>query len=530
MKEDYKIMSHKKFILPISFGILAMGVGALAANGVKVNAAPVDDWGALQAQTIEAVDNGVKLTNTSGFGQRAYFKDKVLVDGLSFDWKINEFVQGECRGFSFHNGSDPWSYFTETGSAVFAYWGVFGQNRLYVMPNHDYNNNATTTLAVNAKGGETKDMSSAGGLVCNSTSSFTLNFKFEKDGDDWYKVTITGSQVWGDPNYNVTTGTAGNSAVTYISKENMHVDEYGRAYMITMAMEKKATDDSVEFLNMECMSGIKLEAPTKLSYKKGEELDLTGMKVTEAWKIKEGADVTDKVTVSGYDKDTYGKQTVTVSYLGYSQSFEVEVVNPVVKIELVGEGKTSYKYGEELDLTGYKVKRTYENGDVDEIELTTEMVSGYDKNQVGKQNVAISANGVMTQLEVEVKDYITGIKVLTAPTKVEYLIGEELDVNGGKLEVTYASGAKKTVEMTKDMVKDFDSSEAGEITVTISYEEFSTTLDLTINKPAPEPTPDVEPEPETKSNGCGVSVVAFSATISLLALAGIALVGYKKRH
>ena len=328
-------MSHKNFIVSLSLSVLAIGIGASSINNLKVNAVTANDWAPLagSAITIEDIDNGVKLTNTSGYGQRAYFKDKVLVDGLSFDWKVNEFVQGECRGFSFHNGSDPWSYFTETGSAVFAYWGVFDQNRLYVMPNHDYNNNATTTLAVNAKNSETKDMSSAGGLVCNYTSSFSLNFKFEKDGDDWYKVTITGSQVWGDPNYNVTTGTAGNSAVTYISKENMHVDEYGRAYMITMAMDKKATDDSVEFLNMNYVNGISVKtAPTKVEYQMGDELNIEGGEINLNY-----VDGTTKAVamtkdmISGFDSSKEGKNTITLSYNGFTTTLDLTINGPTAE-------------------------------------------------------------------------------------------------------------------------------------------------------------------------------------------------------
>ncbi len=547
-------MSHKKFLLPISLGALVVGVGLSATNAIGVNAAPIDDWAvSKEGISITAVDNGVSMTGTSGYGTRAYLKDKVMVDGLSFDWKVSGFTANECRGFAFHADGGALDYFSEKTSCVFTTWGIFSQMRMMVMPNHDYNNAATASLNVSAKENGNVGFSSVTSLVMNMASDFSINFKFEKDGDDWYKVTIKGGDgagLWSDINY----GVSDNTIVTYISKTNMCVDADGRAYFITVAMDKAGTDDTVQFLNMDYAYGISVTAPTKVSYKKGEDLDLTGMAVSELWKKSDAKTIAnDAVTVSGYDKDTYGKQTVTVSYKGMTTTFDVTVENSVTGIELVGTPKTAYKYGDELDISELKVKRTYESGDTEEVNLTAEMVSGYDKNKVGKQTVTITESGKTCTYEVNVADYVTKIAVKTNPTKVEYTVGDELDVTGGQIEVTYASGEKKTVDMTKEMITGFDSSEAGEITLTVTYEGFSAQFDVEIKVPAsssevtPEPSSsEVTPTPSSsetapvtssdkgeetkKTGGCGGSVIALSGTVALLALAGAAIVGYKKRH
>lgn len=560
-------MSHKKFLLPISLGALVVGVGLSATNAIGVSAAPVDDWAALQDTiNITSVENGVSMTGTSGFGVRAYLKDKVVVDGLSFDWKVSNLAFSEVRGFSIHGDGEPYAYYAGDGavnSCVFAasQWiSDKTQTRFAFRSSHNYNDSSdpaqnVAILNTSAKENGQAGFSSADGqLVANFISDFTLNFKFEKDGEDWYKVTITQAgtpNIWGDPNYNVVS----NSVVTtYISKTNMRVDADGRAYIITVGMDKAGDDDTVQFLNMDYAYGIKVTAPTKVSYKKGEDLDLTGMAVSELWKISDDKAVSnDDVTVSGYDKDTYGKQTVTVSYKGMTATFDVTVENPVTGIELVGTPETAYKYGEELDISGLKVKRTYESGDTEEVDLTAEMVSGYDKNKVGKQTITITESGKTCTYEVDVADYVTKIAVKTNPTKVEYTVGDELDVTGGQIEVTYASGEKKTVDMTKDMISGFDSSDAGEITLTVTYEGFSAQFDVEIKTPAsssevtPEPSSsEVTPAPSSsetapvtssdkgeetkKTGGCGGSVVALSGTVALLALAGAAIVGYKKRH
>ncbi|MBQ2253516.1 MAG: bacterial Ig-like domain-containing protein, partial [Clostridia bacterium] len=67
--------------------------------------------------------------------------------------------------------------------------------------------------------------------------------------------------------------------------------------------------------------------PSKLTYVEGEELDLTGGQIEVAY----NNDTYDyqrmlDATVTGYDKNAVGKQTLTVTYEGLTCTFEVEVV------------------------------------------------------------------------------------------------------------------------------------------------------------------------------------------------------------
>ena len=525
-------MTHKKIILPISLGLVSAAIGAsLSMNALSVNASS-GDWSpcAGQAISITDVDNGVKLENTSGYGIRAYLKDKVKVDGLSFDWKVDNLAGGDCRGFAFHAGGDPWSHYSEQPSCVFTAWQLqvaATQSRFYIGSTHDYRN---TPVNYGDMGKTKVGFSSADGhLIMNRSENYTLNFAFEKVDDTWYKVTLKcdGVTVWGAPNYGSDTNT--NSVVSYITAEDLKVDADGKAWLNTVAMDKHGDySDAVYFLNMKYETGIEAVAPNKVTYKINEDLDLEGLKVSKVYKNGDKVDVDLKdVTVSGYDKTVYGKQTVKVSALGYETSFEVEVLNPVTKIELSGTPKVDYNYGENLDLSTFKLVKTFENGDTAEAEVTEDMIKGFDKSVVGKQNIAISTDGFVVEVSVEVKDVVASIAMKSLPTKVEYEIGEELNVVGGVIEVTYASGAKKVTDLTKDMVKGFDSSEAGEVTLDVEYNGFHTSFDVTIKAAAPAP---VEPDTPAEGNGCGGSIIAASGILSVLALAGVGLVSYKKRH
>ncbi|MBR6171972.1 MAG: Ig-like domain-containing protein, partial [Eubacterium sp.] len=77
-------------------------------------------------------------------------------------------------------------------------------------------------------------------------------------------------------------------------------------------------------------TGIRIvKKPSKLTYEKGEKLDLTGLSISEVFDNGEtralSAEEIAKAVINGYDADTPGQQTVTISLLGYSADFAVTV-------------------------------------------------------------------------------------------------------------------------------------------------------------------------------------------------------------
>lgn len=71
----------------------------------------------------------------------------------------------------------------------------------------------------------------------------------------------------------------------------------------------------------------------------------------------------------------------------------------------------------------------------------------------------------------------------TLPSKKEYIIGDLIDLTGGKIEITYASGKVETVNMQISMIKGaYNMNQLGDQSVTISYSKanFSTTYSFTI--------------------------------------------------
>ena len=212
--------------------------------------------------------------------------------------------------------------------------------------------------------------------------------------------------------------------------------------------------------------------PNKTVFKYGETLDITGatVKVT-----LESGDTTNinlpdgSATVSAFDNTQTGSKqnlTVTINNKTAPETIDVEAYNYVKETTLTEPTKVDYKYNEDLDVTGGRIKVNWANGTVSNVNLTTSMVTGYNKTQLGVQTLTISytftytlSDGAQIQdpitmtYEVEVTNPAKTITI-TPPTKTEYEHGDSLDFTGGEIEVTYEDGTTQTKQITADMVKE----------------------------------------------------------------------------
>ncbi|MBO5045547.1 MAG: bacterial Ig-like domain-containing protein [Clostridia bacterium] len=75
----------------------------------------------------------------------------------------------------------------------------------------------------------------------------------------------------------------------------------------------------------------------------------------------------------------------------------------------------------------------------------------------------------------------TGISV-TPPTKVEYEVGEELDLAGMSAELVYDDESTETISVEDLTVSGFTSEQAGTVTVTVTYQTFQDTFTVTVNE------------------------------------------------
>ena len=235
------------------------------------------------------------------------------------------------------------------------------------------------------------------------------------------------------------------------------------------------------------VTGIIITPPTKTNYEYNEALDLTGgtvQKVMASGTIVAPVSLTQSM-VSGYDATRIGAQTITINYEGKQGNFGVIVSDNIQTIEMKTTPKTSYKYEETLDVTNGTIEVTRSSGAKEIIAITKNMVTGFNSETLGTQELIVNYNGKQTTYEIEVKDYVKGIEI-TRPTKLVYNVGETIDLTNGKVKEIMASGlATSPVAMTDSQVTitGFDTTIIGAKTITVKYKGFTKTFSITVVDP-----------------------------------------------
>lgn len=70
-----------------------------------------------------------------------------------------------------------------------------------------------------------------------------------------------------------------------------------------------------------------------------------------------------ELQISGYESNTLGTKTITITYQGKTVSFNVSVKNDITGIVIKnGMTKTTYIKGEAIDLSGGVITVLYEDG------------------------------------------------------------------------------------------------------------------------------------------------------------------------
>ena len=177
--------------------------------------------------------------------------------------------------------------------------------------------------------------------------------------------------------------------------------------------------------------------------------------------------------------------TGTITYDGrtYSASTTVKInAVEVTGIEVnTMPNKTAYFTGETFDPTGLTLTVSYNNG-------TTAVVSdGMTFNTVnttlqGTKTVRVTYAGKTATFKITVTELkITSIEIVKLPDTTEYYIGEEdFDATGIVVEAVYNNGSREAIDFDELYFDGFDASAIGENEITVYYEDFEATFNVTI--------------------------------------------------
>ena len=143
--------------------------------------------------------------------------------------------------------------------------------------------------------------------------------------------------------------------------------------------------------------------------------------------------------------------------------------------------KTVYYTGESLDVTGLQVEAVDQSGNKKRLAEGEYTLGGFDSSIAGEKEITVSFRGITTSFKVEVIQTPVELKEIKASaSKTTYYEGEQLERNTLQVTAIYSDGSEK--EVSDYQISGFDSSKAGAIQITISWEGKSIQLSLTIQQ------------------------------------------------
>lgn len=133
--------------------------------------------------------------------------------------------------------------------------------------------------------------------------------------------------------------TANNGSELYIGAGISNNELFGYEGTISeiLVYDRALTDEEIADINLyfkekytnapeKVLDSISIEGPTKTEYEIGEELDLSGLKVTAHYSDGSSEEIAvEECEISGFDSETAGEKVVTVSYSGKTAEFTVVV-------------------------------------------------------------------------------------------------------------------------------------------------------------------------------------------------------------
>jgi hypothetical protein len=237
-------------------------------------------------------------------------------------------------------------------------------------------------------------------------------------------------------------------------------------------------------------------ASTRLDFL--EEDTVTGPK-----QVRQGQDINPKdITVWGIYKDksrkvvgvsagnitfnshTPGPQTVKVR-VGILTSQEVSFQTEVMALRTLTVASQPrialFKMGDEPDPTwpGLEVRGEWDQMGSDKIDLAKSEITGYMKDQAGKQTIKVSYEGIQVTFDVDVRS-MTSIQIAQPPTKLDYIQGDNLDLTGLRVNGVWEGFPVETLAITVRDLTGFNTNNVGIQHVTVTKNGRSAIFDVEV--------------------------------------------------
>lgn len=230
------------------------------------------------------------------------------------------------------------------------------------------------------------------------------------------------------------------------------------------------------------ISTIAINGTIKNEFYIGEQLNIEGLKLKITYKDNSTTEITlTNEMIAGFDTSSTGNKSITVSYGGkqLSISYTVREIRATA-MQLATPFKTNYYTNSTLNVDGGTLVIVLENGTTEDVTLTSDMISNFDTSTPGEKTLTITHREFSLDIDYVVLDAEVSSLAVYTQFKTEYFVGDSINADGGKLSVTYADGNNELVDLTNDMISNFDNTTPGTRFLTITYKGFSITYSYKI--------------------------------------------------
>lgn len=244
----------------------------------------------------------------------------------------------------------------------------------------------------------------------------------------------------------------------------LHQDESGLDWNVIYKAYKFETITGIGVITL----------PAKTTYKVNETFDPSGIIVALLYDDKDPEAITD-YSLSDPDMSTFGVKTITVTYGSFTTTFEITVIEATGIEATILPDKVRYYEDDTFSPDGLTISLVYTDG-------SKETVSGYalstpDMTAGGGKIITVTYNDFTTSFEITVIG-ISSIEITKTPAKKEYYTGDSLDVADMTVILKYTDGTSKT--LTEYTVSGFDSTNAGEKTIIVTYKTHTASFKVTV--------------------------------------------------
>lgn len=263
----------------------------------------------------------------------------------------------------------------------------------------------------------------------------------------------------------------------------------------TPSGQNSATSPVISVTVMDAPSIVNLRlntSPTRLSYRQGEDIDLSGISLIAYMSNGDELLITNGFTYTPKRLDTAGQINVTVNYEGWVCSFPVTVIEDSVAslVVLSMPDRSTYTQGERLNTSGLVIRSYTAGGSYQDLRDGF-TVSPTVLNSPGAQTITVSYKGQSCTFSVTVRELEQKLEISSTPVKLRYEKGDTLDTRG--LVLRLSSGGTPQVVNSGFSCEPSVLNTVGTQTITVRYGQLSTSFTVTVTEPKTSPTPSSSP-------------------------------------